>query len=92
MNIFENLIKDTEIIGISSLNSTEGYTTTGHINYPNVEYSFRVFTKGSSLSVYSPTFRNTTNPGKNNADDWLKKYLSIRNSIAIQIGELQSNS
>lgn len=92
MNIFDNLIKETEIIGIGALNSTEsqsGARVGTLLANTTIEYSFRVFTKSSSIVIYSPAF------GKDqleNANAWLKRYLEIRDRIASDIGELQSNS
>lgn len=83
MNIFDNFIKDTEIIGVGALNSTESQP--GSLTTKVIEYSFKVFTKASTIVIYSPGF------GQNqvqNADAWLKKYCSIRQQIADQIGEL----
>lgn len=84
MNIFENLIKDTEIIGIGDLNGTEAnHGCAG----TELQYSFRVFTKASSIMIYSPSF---TTGQVNNADAWLKKYLQVREKIAEQIGEVKA--
>lgn len=87
MNIFEHLIKDTEIIGIGPINSTE--TTPGSSTTRQVEYTFRVFTKASSITIYSPAFNMANTVG---IDAWLKKYVIIREIIAEQIGELKQNS
>jgi hypothetical protein len=87
MNIFDHLIKDTELIGIGPLNSTE--STPGSESTTIVEYSFRVFTKSSSIVIYSPAFSKKQGA---NADEWLKKYLEVRSKVADQIGELKQNS
>jgi len=86
MNIFENLIKDTEIIGIGALNCSE--TPAGSQGGINKDYSFRIFTKQSNITIYSPRFHSSQ---KNTIDAWLKQYLLLRSSVAAQIGEL-SNS
>lgn len=87
MNIFENLIKDTAIIGIGALNATE--STPGSPSTRIVEYTFRVFTHAASITIYSPPLSKAD---INKADEWLKKYLHIREKIAEQIGELKQNS
>lgn len=84
MNIFENLIKDTEIIGVGKLNSTE--STPGSATTTIVQYTFKVFTRLSTIMIYSPEFR-ITNP--DNMNDWLKQAMIIREKIAVQIGELE---
>lgn len=81
MNIFNHLIKDTEIIGITDINAIKdhrhcaAYTT----------YSFRVITKSNSFLVVSPEFSDAD---KKNRFRWLKNYLNIRSLIAEQIGEV----
>ncbi len=87
MNIFDNYIKDTEIIGIGTHNSTE--TTPGSATTRQVEYTFRVFTKASAITIYSPAFNMANTVG---IDAWLKKYVILREKIAEQIGELNQNS
>lgn len=87
MNIFDHLIKDTEIIGIGPLNSTE--TQPGSKTTTIVEYTFRVFTKSSAITIYSPAFELSK---AQLIDAWLKKYVIVREKIAEQIGELSHNS
>lgn len=84
MNIFDNLIKDTEIIGISQLNATDD--DRGTVHSPYTTYSFRLFLKNTHLTIYSPDFSKQQSVDK---DAWLKKYLHYRSIIAVQIGEVQ---
>lgn len=86
MNIFDHLIKDTEIIGIGDLNATE--TQPGSPATAQVEYSFRVYTRASSITIYSQAFPKESSE----ADNWLKKYLTHRAAIAQQIGEINQPS
>lgn len=81
MNIFDSLIKDTEIIGVGALNAQEDWAI--------ITYSFRVFTKSSTINIYSPRFGVAQTAQK---DAWLKKYQIVREKISEQIGELQPES
>jgi len=84
MNVFDHLIKDTEIIGISAINFMEN--TPGSATTKLVSYSFRIYTHASSITIYSKEY------GMNDsakADAWLKQYLQVREKVAQQIGELQ---
>lgn len=83
MNIFEHLIKDTEIIGISDLNALEDDRGPARSNYTT--YSFRVYTKNHSILIVSPEFAPEK---KEQKDKWLRKYLDARSLIAKQIDEI----
>lgn len=86
MNIFGNLIKDTEIIGVGDVNGSE---CTPSDAVTEVTYSFKVFTRSNTIMIYSPAFGKNQN---GSADAWLKRYLQIKQLIATQIGELEPNS
>jgi len=85
MNIFDHLIKDTEIIGISDLNASEDNRGTTHSPYTT--YSFSVYTKNHSILIVSPEFSNAF---KEKKDNWIRKYLDARSLISKQIGEIES--
>jgi len=87
MNIFDNLIKDTEIIGISALTSND--ESRGTTEDPYTSFVFKVYLKNTQLAIYSPEFSKSQVQKK---DAWLKKYLVAREAIAQQIGELTQNS
>ena len=84
MKVFEHLIKDTEIIGISAINFMEN--TPGSATTKLVSYSFRIYTHASSITVYSPEYGMAE---RAKADAWLKEYCIVREKVAHQIGELQ---
>ena len=80
MKVFEHLILDTAIIGVSDLS--------GH-NIPGdrVQLFFTVYTTANKINISSPVFEKKTEAGK---EQWIKDYLTHRAIIAIQIGEVQT--
>ncbi len=84
MNIFDHLIKDTEIIGISDLNCSEDDRGPSRSLYTT--YSFRVYTKNHSILIVSNEFAPDK---KEQKDNWLRKYLEARTLIAKQIDEIE---
>lgn len=81
MNIFDNIIKDTELIGISELLSQD---LPGQL----VQFYFTVYTHSNKINITSPNFSTAFKLAAKDA--WLKKYLEIRAHIAEQIGELNA--
>lgn len=85
MNIFDNFIQDTEIIGIGRLNLNENACSNGS---GLVTYSFKVLTKSSSLTIYS----NECVVGTDYETTWLEKFAQVRIRILAQIKEIDYNA
>ncbi len=77
MNIFQNFILDTEIIGISNLDKNYYSDSSSY-------YSFKVFTKNNSIRISSGVLTHESPHEKT----WISKYAVIRNRIMQQINEL----
>jgi len=79
MNIFDTLIKDTEIIGISMYTAHEQYALSKLISY-----SFRIITHNSSVLISS----SLMDPDAEDAGKWLNRYALIRHKVRMQIEDL----
>lgn len=86
MNILGGHIKDSEIIGISSLNCHET------VNPDLLYYSFSVITRGAAVEFKSPTiqdFRIATPLEQAALKAFRDEYLSIRTDVLSLLGEYE---
>ncbi len=77
MNIFDHLLDERKIIGISPL-STHGSSTHGPISY-----SFRVYLESNTVLIISPDYKEEN-------EGWKTEYIRVRNMVADQIKELNT--
>src|SRR5690606_4355332 len=78
MRVFDHLILDTEIIGISPL-AIHG---SANVAKGRIQYSFRIYTKSNTILITSPDFLSED-------EQWRDRYFQVRELVAAQIQELK---